>query len=187
MLYTVSVRIFRLEKHISIVMTAVAFSFFVSLFYFVNNESLFWLCASTVYQMPCTCLFLYVIVYVIGIDKKSGIPQIIACILLGFLTGGASVNVAILACVAACQLIYWGIVIKHKTLYSCICGIPVLVGGFLNIIAPGNRLNTDIDPIAGKLLTVAKGSVMYEVDRIRMFATEYPIYDKVTMEYYEHK
>ncbi|MBR6147714.1 MAG: hypothetical protein IKQ44_05050 [Lachnospiraceae bacterium] len=102
-------------------------------------------------------------------------------IILGFLIGGASVNVAVLSCIVACQLIYWGCIVKKQIKYSIVCGIPVITGSALNVLSPGNYRTDSTVTSTDKFLEVFKGSAIYEYERIKMFITEYPLFITVIL------
>lgn len=118
MIYTVAVKIMKMSKEVMAVIIPVVLSCFTCLFYFVNNETLYWLCASAVYQIPCTLLFIYTTVYIIGIDAKHKALIYPACVVMGVLVGGSSVNVAVLACILLCHLIFGGCLVKKQIKYS---------------------------------------------------------------------
>ncbi len=176
MLYYVGRKIMKLNEVSSVLITMAVFSLIPSQFYFVNNETLFWFCASTIYQLPATLLYIFVVLFIYGIEKDSRLCCVI-CFILGFLLGGASVNVAVLVCIITCQLIYWGIVVCKKIFASCISGIPALIGSSLNVLAPGNYKNGAAHEDAfDRLIVTFKGSFLYEFDRLRMFAKENPLF-----------
>lgn len=166
--YTFCRKIARFESNISIVCTLMLEVCFTGMFYFVNNETFFWLCASTVYLLPTVFLFIYITLLISFIFEINKYYYLVILCPLGFLVGGASVNVAALGCFLAVLAIYWGIVVKRKILKSIVGGIPIIIGGMLNVFAPGNFRGEN----ANEVLDCIIGASKFVINRWILFGKQ---------------
>lgn len=145
------------------------------LHYFADNEDLYWFCASVIYLIPMTCIFLgvTVMVYAIKDDRKL---LLIPVAILGFLSGGAVLNIAAFGCILFVMMAYWGIVVKKKISISLMGSFPMVLGGIINVVAPGNFVR-EKTPITGEVVVETLiGTFGYTVERFEMFITRHPLF-----------
>lgn len=174
---TIVVRVFKYENN----SLWIVFLFFVcltSMYYFVEHEDFLWFCASVIYLIPMILIFAGIIcmIYVLDTEKYR---YLIIPMLLGFLAGGAVLNIAAFGCIAYIMAAYWGITVKKKIKASvCMC-IPVLFGGIVNVVAPGNFVRRG-KPLTGEeILSTVTGTYHYVLSRVKMFLLQYPLFAAV--------
>ena len=175
---TIIVKVFKYEERFRLQMTFLFFVCLTSMYYFVEHEDFLWFCASVIYLIPMTCIFIGIICVIYALDtEKYG--YIVISMLLGFFAGGAVLNIAAFGCIAYIMTAYWGIVVKKKIKVSvCMC-IPMLSGGIINVIAPGNFVRRG-KPLTGEeILSTAIGTYHYVLGRIKMFLLHYPLFAAV--------
>lgn len=169
---TVITRIFRYEKD----WLPIIFLFFVcltSLYYFVDHEDFFWFCASTIYLIPMTLIMFGVICMIYAIETEKYRYMVLA-MLSGFLTGGAVLNIAVFACIVYVMTAYWGGIVKRKPVRSIVICLPVLTGGIINVVAPGNFVRKG-GVESGEIWSAMLGAVHYALERVEMFF-HYPLF-----------
>ena len=145
------------------------------MYYFVEYEDFLWFCASVIYLIPMIFIFIGIIcmIYVIDTEKYR---FIMIPMLLGFLSGGAVLNVAAFGCIAYIMVAYWGIIVKKKIKASvCMC-IPMLFGGIVNVIAPGNFVRKGMPLTGEEIVSTAVGTYHYILSRVKLFLLQYPLF-----------
>lgn len=156
---TMVVKVFRYEKEKALPIAFLFFFCLTSLIYFGEHEDFLWFCASVIYLIPmifiltgCVCM-----VYALETEKRR---YMILPMLLGFFGGGAVLNIAAFGCILFVMTAYWGIVVKHKVKDSIVMCAPMLIGGFVNVIAPGNFVRKG-GMENGEVLGAVVGTVEY--------------------------
>lgn len=170
---TMVVKVFRYEKEKALPIAFLFFFCLTSLIYFGEHEDFLWFCASVIYLIPmifiltgCVCM-----VYALETEKRR---YMILPMLLGFFGGGAVLNIAAFGCILFVMTAYWGIVVKHKVKDSIVMCAPMLIGGFVNVIAPGNFVRKG-GMENGEVLGAVVGTVEYVWERLKMFLFQYPL------------
>ena len=143
--------------------------------YFTENEDLYWFCASVIYLIPTICILLGIVLLIYAINKDNK-KLLIPVAVLGFLAGGAVLNVAAFGCILFVMTAYWGIVVKKKVVMSLAGSIPMLFGGIINVVAPGNFLRKGSAITGSEVYETLIGSFQYTFDRFKMFFSEHPIF-----------
>ena len=172
---TVVVRIFRYEDCFLMHIIFLFFVFLTSMYYFVEYENFLWFCASVIYLIPMMFIFIGIIcmIYVIDTEKYR---FIMIPMLLGLLAGGAVLNVAAFGCITYVMVAYWGIIVKKKARVSvCMC-IPMLFGGIINVIAPGNFVRKGTPLTGEEIFSTAVGTYHYILSRVKLFLLQYPLF-----------
>ncbi len=175
---TTIVRVFKYDDRY---LPQIVFLFFVcltSMYYFVEHEDFLWFCASVIYLIPMIFIFVGIICMIYVLDTER-YRYLIIPMLLGFLSGGAVLNIAAFGCIVYIMTAYWGIVIKRRITASvCMC-IPMLFAGIINLIAPGNFIRRG-KPLTGEeILSTAIGTYHYVLSRVKMFLLHYPLFAAV--------
>lgn len=171
----VAVKVFKIDKKIILPIIFLFFICLTSLNYFVENEDFLWFCASVIYLIPLIFVFVGIacMIYVLDSEKYK---YMVFPMVLGFLVGGAVLNIAAFGCIAYIMTAYWGIVVRKKTKSSiCMC-IPVLTGGIINVIAPGNFVRKGGSLTVEEILSTAIGTYHYVLSRVKMFLFQYPLF-----------
>ncbi len=174
---TLVVRVFRYDKEKALPVIFLFFICITSLYYFGEHEDFLWFCASVIYLIPMIFIQLgsVSIVYALETEKKR---YMIPAMLLGFLGGGAVLNIAALGCIWYVMTAYWGIVVKRQVKKTVIMCAPMLAGGAINVIAPGNFTRKGgLD--SGEIWRTAVGTVQYVWERMKLFLVEYPLFAAV--------
>lgn len=171
----VVVKVFGIDKENVIPIAFLYFICLTSLYYFVENEDFLWFCASVIYLIPLTFVFVGIIcmIYILDTEKYQyiGFPMVI-----GFLAGGAVLNIAAFGCIAYIMTAYWGIVVRKKIKISIFMCIPMLAGGIINVVAPGNFIRKGGTLTVEEILSTAIGTCYYILNRMKMFLFQYPLF-----------
>lgn len=169
------IRVFKYEKRKSLRIVFLFFICLTSMYYFVEHEDFLWFCASVIYLIPMIFIFLGILCMIYVLDTAN-YKYLIIPVLLGFLAGGAVLNIAAFGCIVYIMTAYWGIIVKKKIKASvCMC-IPMLSGGIINVIAPGNFIRRGKPLTGGEILSTAVGTYHYVLVRIKMFLLHYPLF-----------
>lgn len=145
------------------------------LHYFADNEDLYWFCASVIYLIPMTFILLGIVLLIYAINNDNRI-LLIPVAILGFLSGGAVLNIAALGCILFVLVAYWGIVVKKKIMISLIGSIPMIVGGMINVIAPGNFVRKGTAITRDIVVETLIGTFHYTLERYGMFFSRHPLF-----------
>lgn len=170
----VFVKVFKYEEKKALTIIFLFFICITSLYYFVEHEDFLWFCASVIYLIPMTFILTGIVCMIYAIETEKCRYTVLA-MLLGFLSGGAVLNIAAFGCIVYVMTAYWGIVVKQKVKKSiCMC-FPMLFGGILNVVAPGNFVRKGGIEKEEIWLTVV-GTVEYSWERLKMFFLRYPLF-----------
>ncbi len=145
------------------------------LYYYSEHEDLYWFCASVIYLIPMICIMLGIILFIYAIDCNNRM-LLIPVGLLGFLSGGAVLNIAALGCILFIMVAYWGIVVKKRILLSLVGSLPMVVGGIINVIAPGNFVRKGNFISGNEAFEVLRGTFQYVLERYEQFLTRRPLF-----------
>lgn len=175
LLRTILVKVFVYDKQRILPIITLFFTCLTSLYYFVEHEDFLWFCASVIYLIPMICLLVGIISMVYAIDMGKPGYAIISMV-LGFLVGGAVLNIAALGCILYVMTAYWGIVVKKRIKLSVCTCVPMLAGGILNVVAPGNFVRKGGALTLDEIWLTAIGTYHYILSRIKMFLLHYPLF-----------
>ncbi|MBQ9926573.1 MAG: hypothetical protein IJO65_01225 [Lachnospiraceae bacterium] len=157
-------------------------SFFVvcitCLYYYSEHEDFYWFCASVIYLIPIICIMLGSILLIYAITYNSRI-LLIPVVLLGFLSGGSVLNIAALGCILFVMIAYWGIVVKKRIMISLVGSIPMVLGGIINVVAPGNFVRKGSAISGDEVFAVLKGTFQYTIERYELFLTKFPLFPAI--------
>jgi len=176
---TVIVKVFHYEREKSVPIIFLFFICITSLKYFAEHEDFLWFCASVIYLIPMTIILAGIVcmVYAIETGKRR---YIVLSMFFGFLAGGAVLNIAVFGCIVYVMTAYWGITVKREVKKSiCIC-TPMIAGGIINVVAPGNFERKGGLKIEEVWSTVT-GTISYVFERFKMFFCDYPLFGGVLL------
>lgn len=172
--------IMHFEQKVQLPICALFIMCLTCLNYFSENEDFYWFCASVIYLIPLTCILLGVILMICAINREDWKLLILVC-MLGFLSGGAVLNIAAFGCILFVMTTYWGIVVKKKVKMSLLGCFPMILGGILNVVAPGNYMRKGT-PITGEeIYETAIGTLKYTFERFEMYFKEFPLFPAILL------
>lgn len=170
---TMVVKVFRYEKEKALPVIFLFFICLTSLYYFEEHEDFLWFCASVIYLIPmmfiltgCVCM-----VYALESGRKR---YMLLAMMLGFPGGGGVLNIAAFGCMLYVMTAYWGIVVRRQIKKSVVMSLPMLIGGVINVIAPGNFARKG-GLASGEIWKTVPGTIQYVCGRVKMFLFQYPL------------
>lgn len=117
-----------------------------------NSQTWTWYCVLIAYIFVIASMFWGIIFFLKAMQSKKVI-YIVAAAVIGFFVSGASLNVTALNCGIYLILGFLGFKIYNKKKIPIICFGSALLGGLINLAAPGNFIRhesvTDVYPIGG--------------------------------------
>lgn len=137
-------------------------SYFLVLFAITNNynnsETWTWYCVSIAYVFLIGCMF-WGIIFFLKAVKYGKVLHIIGAAVIGFLVSGGSLIVTTVNCGIYLLIGTLGVYAYNKKKTVIICFGSALLGGLINLAAPGNFIRhetvTNEYPIGGALKTAA--------------------------------
>lgn len=137
-------------------------SYFLVLFAITNNynnsETWAWYCVSIAYVFVIGCMFWGIIFFLKAI-KSGKKAYIIGAAVIGFLVSGGSLIVTAMNCGIYLLIGVWAVWTNNKKRIAAICFCSALLGGVINLVAPGNFIRhetvTSEYLIGGALKTAA--------------------------------
>lgn len=174
---TMVVKVFRYEKEKSLPVIFLFFICITSLYYFGEHEDFLWFCASVIYLIPMIFIMLGVVCVVYGLETEK-CWYMVPAVVFGFLAGGAVLNIAAWGCILYVMTAYWGIIVKRRIKQTIIMCVPMLIGGAINAVAPGNFVRKG-GLGSGEIWLTAVGTIQYVWERMKLFLFQYPIFTAV--------
>lgn len=113
--------------------------------------------------------------------NTSKVRYAVISMVLGFLVGGSVLNISALGCILYVMTAYWGIVVKKKVKMSVCISVPMLAGGIMNAIAPGNFVRKGGSVSYSEIWDAVVSTFSYLVYRVKWFLLHYPLFTAVLL------
>lgn len=138
---------------------------FTGLIYYAENEDYYWFITSVQYLLITTCILTGIFCYIKGLVKNKK-RYLVSAGVLGFLGAGGALNIAAMCFLFFSFITFWGVFILKKKKMSIFAWTPVVLGGIINGIAPGNYIRYGEPVTFSALIEAVINSYRYTFLRI---------------------